>query len=87
MPTHLKTHTMYTLIFVLLLVLDAVVMYVFSPSKATELFLVSITSLAYVVWGIVHHSLSHDISVKIVIEYFLVSLLGFTVVLFFLKNT
>ncbi len=38
-----------------------------------------VTSLSYVVWGIVHHFVDRDLSLKIVIEYLAVALFAIIV--------
>lgn len=44
------------------------------------------TVVAYVLWGILHHHLHHDLSSKIVIEYVLMGAFGLVVVFFFLRG-
>lgn len=39
-----------------------------------------IFALIYIVWGIFHHSRSHNFHGRIVLEYFLVALLGVAIV-------
>lgn len=33
-----------------------------------------VTSLSYVLWGIVHHIVDHDLSIKIIVEYLAVGI-------------
>lgn len=37
------------------------------------------TALFYVIWGIVHHFVDHDLSVKIVIEYLIVAIFAIVI--------
>jgi hypothetical protein len=43
-------------------------------------------ALAYILWGVLHHLLHHDLTAKIVIEYVLVGLLGALTVLLMLRG-
>lgn len=44
-------------------------------------------SLAYFLWGMVHHYLEKNLYFKVVIEYFLVALLGAILVIFLILRT
>ncbi len=43
-------------------------------------------STAYLVFGIVHHLLNHDLVAKIVIEYVLIAMLGIAAALFIFRG-
>lgn len=57
-----------------------------SPNKQFQMTMIVLTSVFYVIWGIVHHLLNHDLTLKIVVEYILIGSLGLTVVFFLLKG-
>ncbi len=48
----------------------------FSYDASTQFAIVVSMAISYVVWGIIHHSQHHDLHMKIVFEYILVSLLA-----------
>ncbi len=57
-----------------------------SYARQLQMILVVAIAIFYVVWGILHHIIHHDISTKIVIEYILIGSLGMTIILFLLKG-
>lgn len=57
-----------------------------SPNKTLQLILILLTTLFYILFGIVHHLINHDISVAIVLEYLLIGALGISILFFFLKG-
>ncbi len=57
-----------------------------SYDKALQMAMIVITGFSYVVWGIIHHLIQHDLHPKIVIEYILIGSLGMTIVLYLLKG-
>lgn len=52
-----------------------------SYDKSFQAVLVVFTSFIYALLGILHHYFEHNISVKIVIEYVLISTLGMAIIL------
>lgn len=54
-------------------------------NRETQIFIIFLTSLFYVSWGLIHHLLEHDLNSKIVVEYILIGTLGFSVVWFFIR--
>ena len=57
-----------------------------SHSKQLQMAIVVLASFFYVVWGLCHHLISHDLSAKIVIEYILIACFGIAAVFFLLKG-
>ncbi len=57
-----------------------------SPNKNLQLILIVLTTLFYVLFGIVHHFINHDVSFAIVLEYLLIGALGISILFFFLKG-
>jgi len=57
-------------------------------SNHTRLQMLSIflTAFFYIIWGILHHLINHDLTAKIVVEYILIGSFGVTVVFFLLKG-
>lgn len=50
--------------------------YVFSFDRTFQLAVVFSVSLAYVSWGVIHHTIHKDICLSIVLEYIAISILG-----------
>lgn len=57
-----------------------------SPNKNLQLILIALTTVFYIIFGIVHHLMNHDISVSIVLEYLIIGVLGISILFFFLKG-
>lgn len=54
--------------------------------KTMTLVLVGMLAFFYVVWGILHHLVHHSVTLRIVLEYVVVALLGVAVVFFILNG-
>jgi hypothetical protein len=83
MKQHAKRHFIYHISLVSILVLGLLA-FLLSPSRKLEVVLITFAS--YVIWGIVHHHINHDLMPKIVIEYILIGLLGTSIILFMLRG-
>lgn len=57
-----------------------------NSDRSFQIGVVLATTFFYVLWGVMHHLLNHDLNTKIVIEYVLIGAFGLTVI-FFLVNT
>lgn len=51
---------------------------------ALQMAVIVLMSLFYVVWGLLHHFMHHDLHIKIVLEYILIGALGISIVFFIL---
>lgn len=69
-----------------ILALGGAAIYIASPDRNLEIILVITTSFFYILWGLLHHFLNHDLDIMIVIEYILIALLGVVIGLFILKG-
>lgn len=57
-----------------------------APSKQLQMMIVVMGGIIYVSFGILHHLINHDLTVKIVIEYVLIASFGLAVILLLLKG-
>ncbi len=78
----LEKHTNYYAAEALILGLGFLAVYLLSSSVFNQTILMVALLFSYAVMGLVHHSLKHDINVKVVLEYILISTLVFTLFLF-----
>ncbi|MDP2637746.1 MAG: hypothetical protein Q8P26_01645 [Candidatus Levybacteria bacterium] len=53
-------------------------------SRSFQIGSVIATTFFYVIWGIIHHLINHDLNVKIVVEYILIGIFGLTIIYFLL---
>lgn len=58
----------------------------FSPDRSFQMLIFTLTVLFYVIWGIFHHYLHHDLTAKIVVEYTLMGAIGEAVVFLIFKG-
>lgn len=84
--TNTKKHTFYYFSLILLLLIEGIVMYSVSPNRQLQRNVLIVSSFIYVIYGMLHHKMHHDIHAKVVIEYALVAMLGIALVLFFLSG-
>ncbi len=60
------------LVLVLILIAGIVSFYLVRGNPAMQFRIGIVTSISYVVWGILHHTLEHNLHKKIVVEYLLI---------------
>lgn len=58
----------------------------FSSNRSVQILSLILTALFYVLWGIIHHRLHHDLTAKIVVEYSLMAALGISIIFFVFKG-
>ena len=73
-----------SLIFILSLGLFFIILS--SPNKNLQLILVLLTTFFYILFGVVHHLINHDLSIRVMVQYVIIGVLGVTVIFFFLKG-
>lgn len=81
----MKKHALYYFFLALILLLGFLIA-ASSSDKQFQAETISITSLFYILWGIVHHRIHHDLTAKIVVEYTLMAALGGSIIFFILKG-
>ena len=59
----------------------------FGYNRPAQIGIIIVLSAAYVIWGIIHHSLKKEFHLKIFLEYFMVAVLASLVVIFLLLRT
>lgn len=58
----------------------------FSTDRSFQMLSLTVTISFYVLWGIIHHLIHHDLTAKIVVEYSLMGALGEALVFLILKG-
>lgn len=86
MFVRLYKHSAYYISLVLILTLGFLLAYN-SSNRSFQIGAVTITTFFYVLWGIMHHLINHDLNVKIVIEYILIGVFGLTIIFFLLATS
>lgn len=85
MIQRIKAHLGYYTVFLLMAILGFYLLLANANSEQGRMTIVVLLAFFYVVWGLLHHYVHHDISTKIVLEYVLVGALGISVIFFLLK--
>ena len=79
-------HLIYYLSLITILFLGICLIIQSSYNRNTQLLVVLMTTLFYILWGIIHHLINHDLTSKIMVEYLLMGGFGAAIVLFFIKG-
>lgn len=86
MTDRIKKHIGYYISLFAILGLGFLATFMVYPNRELQMTILSLTIFFYVVWGILHHLINHNLSTKIVIEYILVGSLGLSIVFFLLEG-
>ena len=81
----LKNHKLYYFSLFLILLSGLIAFISLSPDRISQGKVIILISVIYFIWGSIHHISSHSLSLKIMIEYFLIALLGITIAYFYFK--
>lgn len=84
MFARLYKHSAYYISLVVILALGFLLAYN-NSNRSFQIGVVVVTTFFYVLWGIIHHLINHDLNVKIVIEYILIGAFGLTIIFFLLS--
>lgn len=79
-------HLIYYLSLIVILFLGIYLIIQSSYNRNLQLLVVLVTALFYILWGIIHHLINHDLTPKIMVEYLLMGGFGAAVALFFIKG-
>ncbi|MBI4096411.1 MAG: hypothetical protein HY425_01710 [Candidatus Levybacteria bacterium] len=80
----ISQHVFYYTSLIIILSLSFVLAYS-SSDKTFQIGVVIVTTFFYVLWGILHHLINHDLHAKIVIEYILIGVFGLALIFFLLS--
>ena len=83
---YLSHHGKYHLALFCLLTLGVMLAYYTREQKQLEMMVLIAMASVYILFGIIHHYIMHDLSSKIVIEYIAMGSLGLAIALFILKG-
>ena len=75
-------HLLYYLSLAFIMVTGILVAGYFHGQKQVQIAIAILLALFYVVWGVVHHIAEHSFSIKVVLEYIDIAVLGISLVLF-----
>ena len=81
-----KKHLAYYISLAVILLLGLILVVVSAPNIRFQSIVLLLTVIFYIVWGLFHHFVNHEITSKIVIEYILFGLLGVSIFFFFIMG-
>ncbi len=81
-----KKHIGYYIVLFLIFGLGLLVTLMASPNSKLQIFTISLTIILYVLWGIFHHFINHELTNKIMIEYILIGSLGLSILFFIMEG-
>lgn len=75
-------HIIHYLVLLGIMAISFSTLVLISLTRVQQLLVISFTACLYVAYGIFHHKLHHDLTIRIVVEYALVALLVVALFLF-----
>jgi lipopolysaccharide export LptBFGC system permease protein LptF len=86
MSKKINEHVLYYISLVIIFALGSLLISSVAPNKLLQLLIFILIAVFYVIWGILHHLINHEITSKIVVEYILIGVLGIAIMFFLLKG-
>ena len=86
MKRNIRQDLEYYISLSLILGLGLIFVILASPNRTLQFILIILTTLFYMLFGVVHHVINHDISPTIMLEYLIIGALGISILFFFLKG-
>jgi len=77
-----QNHLGYYISLIAIIIMSAVLVILNMGNKELQIIIFILTTIFYIIWGILHHLLNHDLSSKIVIEYILIGTVGISIIFF-----
>ncbi len=82
----INEHLLYYISLFIILFLGFILIISLSVNKSLQLAVFIVLALFYVIWGLLHHYMNHELMTKVVVEYILIASLGVAIMLFLLKG-
>jgi len=80
----IKENFSHYLVLAVILNIGFIAFWYFQFVMAIQIWVVLLTGLAFVIWGVVHHYLKEDLHQRVVLEYLSTAILGFLIIWFLL---
>jgi hypothetical protein len=78
----LKKHFGYYLSLSAILLLGLALIILTGPNPKSQSLIILLTIAFYVLWGLLHHLINHELTHRIVVEYVLIGALGLSIMFF-----
>lgn len=86
MKQKLKKHVGYYLSLLVIFSTGFMLTMFVAPNLNLQKITITLTIVAYVCWGVMHHHLNHELTTRIMVEYILIGLLGLSVLFFVIEG-
>ena len=80
----IKENWPHYLVLVVILTIGLIFFWTFRYVQAVQLWVLILTDVVFVIWGVIHHYLVGDLNQKVVFDYLSTAFLGFMVIWFLL---
>ncbi|PIP74848.1 MAG: hypothetical protein CO135_02975 [Candidatus Levybacteria bacterium CG_4_9_14_3_um_filter_35_16] len=77
-----QNHLGYYISLIAIIIMSAVLVILNMGNKELQIIIFILTTIFYIIWGILHHLLNHELSSKIIIEYILIGAVGISIIFF-----
>lgn len=78
---HFKRHHYHLIILAAIMGLGVITFFSLSGNRSLQLLVGIVTTVAYVIWGLMHHAIEGDLYKKVMVEYLLVGAIAIIVLL------
>lgn len=82
-----RQHAEYYITLLFILIFAVFLLLHGQSSKTLSFFIAVILTCSYIIWGILHHFLHHGVSIRVMLEYFLIGVIGFLLMALILQTT
>jgi hypothetical protein len=82
----LQKHFGYYLSLAAILLLGVVLILLTGPNLKLQSLVILLTVFFYILWGVLHHHINHELTAKIVVEYVLIGALGVSILFFMIMG-
>jgi len=86
MHEKIRNHLAYYISLIIMLSLGLVLIFLTRPNIVIQGLAILLTVFFYVLWGILHHFINHQLTLRIVVEYILIGALGISILFFMLTG-
>ena len=86
MNKKISEHLIYYISLAVILSMGLFLILSLAPNKQLQMTVFVVLSIFYVIWGLLHHFVNHELTTKLVVEYILIASLGIAIMLFLLKG-
>lgn len=86
MNKKLKKHIGYYLSLLAIFLFGFFLTVIANPNIKLQGIIILFTVFSYVLWGIIHHLINHELTTRIVVEYVLIGVLGIAILFFMLSG-